>query len=262
MAIVVGLELWTVRTLFQQNPERTLAQVRAAGIGEIEWGYAAAKPGARVVSGALKAQFDAVARCGMSCVSVYMDTTLDYPAQIEAANKLGAKYAIVDCAPGLCLAAPATLDAIGAASDSLAALGEQCRRHGLQLAYHPHWWEYRVSGQMRAIELLLQQTDPALLALELDMGWANVGGVNIPDWLHRYRGRIPIVHVKDRDPGRAGELGAQFVTLGAGKMDYDTLIPVARATGVEHYLLEVDAPVDAMASVTGGVTWFKARPWL
>lgn len=257
--IAVGLELWTVRHLLDKDPERTLARVRAAGIAEIGCTYTV---GPVAGNARLNKQLDAVARCGMCCISVYLDTTLEYQAQFDAASTLGAKYVVIDCSPGLCEAAPSTLDAIKSASDSLAALGERCRRQGLQLTYHPHWWEFRPSGQMRAMELLLEQTDPALLALELDLGWANAGGIDSAAWLHRYRGRIPIVHVKDRDPGRGGAFGGQFVTLGKGKIDYDTLIPIARATGVVHYNLEVDAPDDAMASVTDGVAWFKQRPWL
>ena len=261
--IVIGLELWTVRELFARDPAGTLAAVKAAGVQAIEWGYAAAgEPGTPAASQPLASQVDAIAQSGLVCVSVYLDPSLDYDAQLKTANRLGARFGILDCLPGMCEKSPATIEAVHAVAATLTNVGKRCRDQGLLLAYHPHWWEYRVSGRFRGIDLLLDQTDPALLALELDMGWAHVGGVDIAEMLHRYRGRIPLVHVKDRDPSRGGGYGHQFVTLGTGRIDYDTLIPVARATGVQHFLLETDAPENPMANIRGGVAWFKARPWL
>ena len=246
-----GVELYTVRTALAADPDGTLAALAAAGIEEIEWFYNAETP------------IRAIRASGLDCVSVFLDSKTDIEPQIAAAAAVKARFVVYACTPELCAPELPTESKVRAVAERFTGWARRARIDGLRFAFHPHAHEYRPAGRLRAVDLLMELTDPKLVELELDMGWAHVGGADTAMMLTRYRGRIPLVHVKDRDPGIASSDPAeQFVTLGEGRVDYETLIPIARANGVEHYFLETDHPKDALANVSAGVAWFKARPWL
>lgn len=249
-----GVELYTVRNALATDPAATLGALAAAGIEEIECFYTPATP------------LQAIRASGIDCVSVFLDSKSAIEPQLEAASSLKARFVVYACTPELCAPEQPSEQNVQAVAERFTGWARQAQAAGLRFAFHPHAHEYRAAGRLRAVDLLMSLTDPKLVELEMDMGWAHVGGADTAMMLTRYRGRIPLVHVKDRDPAipvaTGGDSSVQFVTLGEGKLDYETLIPIARATGVEHFLLETDHPKDALANVSAGVAWFKARPWL
>ncbi|WP_151734009.1 sugar phosphate isomerase/epimerase family protein ['Paenibacillus yunnanensis' Narsing Rao et al. 2020] len=111
-------------------------------------------------------------------------------------------------------------------------------RHGLQFIYHNHDFEFeRVEGELTALELLLQESDPAVFGFELDMYWVQAGGGSPLAWADKVKGRMPVVHLKDM----AVVSGKQvFAEIGEGNMDYPAIIDACRQTGVEWFVVEQD----------------------
>jgi sugar phosphate isomerase/epimerase len=111
-------------------------------------------------------------------------------------------------------------------ADSAAALG-------LELGFHNHDAEVRDLGNGRtALDELLELS----VFLELDLGWAWWAGIDPVELLERTRGRVPLVHVKDfRERGERS-----FCPVGDGNVDFERILPVAIAQGVEWLLVEQD----------------------
>ncbi len=46
-------------------------------------------------------------------------------------------------------------------------------------------------------DILLCETDPALVTMQMDIGWASVAGQDIVGWFKAHPGRFELWHVKD-----------------------------------------------------------------
>ena len=98
-------------------------------------------------------------------------------------------------------------------------------------------------------DLLLAETDPKLVALQLDLYWITKAGHDPLAYFTKWPGRFPMVHVKDMDatPRRF------FTPLGRGIIDFARIFKQARQGGIKHYFYEQDeaegSPFDA-ASVS------------
>lgn len=93
-----------------------------------------------------------------------------------------------------------------------------------------------------ALDALAAKTD---FDLELDLGWATAAGRDPVDLLGAYRGRVPVVHLKDVS-------GNTPVELGTGELDLDACVRAAREAGTEWLVYEHDDPDDPEESLAHG----------
>jgi sugar phosphate isomerase/epimerase len=88
-------------------------------------------------------------------------------------------------------------DAIEASAERLNQIAEQAASRGLAVGYHNHWWELESSVDGRpALEVFADLLDPRVV-LEVDVYWAEVGGVAAAGLLRRLGDRVGLIHVKD-----------------------------------------------------------------
>ena len=130
-------------------------------------------------------------------------------------------------------------------AEDLNRAGEQCQKAGLRLVYHNHAFEFGPGpGGVRPIDVLLQ-TDPKYVGIELDVFWVAVAGEDPVEWMRKLKGRVPILHLKDRAPGTPKQYGegvtpGAFREVGYGNMDFAPILKLAPQVGVEHYHVEQD----------------------
>jgi sugar phosphate isomerase/epimerase len=96
--------------------------------------------------------------------------------------------------------------------------------------------------------VLLEDTDPRCVTLELDCGWAIAAGQDPPKMLRRYPGRFSMLHIKDLKPAPARTDPDKRISteIGSGMVDFHALFKAAEASGVRHYFVEqedFDKPV-------------------
>ncbi len=146
-------------------------------------------------------------------------------------------------------ARPADADGWARLGTRLDELGRGCRRHGVSLLYHNHDFEMVRLGEKTALEHLLDAADPDHLGLELDLAWVVRGGEDPLPLLEKYAGRCPRVHLKDLAP--PGENAAEdgWADVGHGTLDWQILLPAAKAAGVTWLIVEHDRPQDPAASI-------------
>jgi sugar phosphate isomerase/epimerase len=150
----------------------------------------------------------------------------------------------------------AQLDALVA---KLNRVGREYRDRGLAFGYHNHHIEFtRVEGVV-PYDYLMSNTDPALVKIELDVGWLATAGVDPVAYLRRHSGRVIACHLKDYDARIATDVPQRkLVAPGAGTIDFAAVLAAMNETGVRHGFIEVDVSDDALGDVRRGHAHLQA----
>ena len=107
--------------------------------------------------------------------------------------------------------------------------------------------EFKQQGGMVPYELLLKETDPRLVVMELDCGWVTVGGGSPEYYLRTYADRIKMLHVKDfaTDPGHSSiDNPPPAAELGRGTANYPEIFSAVKPGAMEHMFVEQEAFLD------------------
>ncbi len=108
---------------------------------------------------------------------------------------------------------------------------------GIRFVYHNHNFELEKFGDRTGLQILYEDSDPAVFLSEIDTYWVQAGGGSPAAWLKKTAGRIPIIHFKDM-AFRDGQ--AVFAEIGEGNLDWPTIIAAAQAGGCEYAFIEQD----------------------
>jgi sugar phosphate isomerase/epimerase len=123
-------------------------------------------------------------------------------------------------------------------------IGGAARSRGLVLAYHNHDFEFApFADGTTPFRLLLTETDPRDVKLELDVYWVAKAGQGPVQYLKNGTDRIVLVHLKD--------LGADgsTVEVGSGVLPMEQIVRTALLAGVQHLFVEQDDSSDPLTSV-------------
>ena len=119
---------------------------------------------------------------------------------LDEARTLGSEYVVLASVPQ---EQRGSLDAARQLASAFNGFGEVCRAGGLQFGYHNHNFEFAPLDGTNMYNILLENTDPALVKFELDAFWASFAGVDPVEVLGRLAGRVPLLHAKDMEAGEA-----------------------------------------------------------
>jgi sugar phosphate isomerase/epimerase len=274
----LGLQLFTVRELLKHDLEGTLGAVAGLGYSEVElFGFG----GNAFIQDPLfgrsaREMREILDRHHLSAPCTQISGRVDDVRPIaEAAHALGVHTLIVAMAPefltitkeGPVVSGVESADQIRGLAERLNRLGVTCEKEGLELGYHNHHMEFAPLGPTRAYDLLLERTDPGLVRMELDVGWAQAGGVAPADYLSRYQGRFVSCHLKDFDPERPFSAPpppipemSRMVAPGDGVVDFAAVLAEMDRQGIAHGFVECDLPEDAMEAARRGIHYLKNLP--
>ena len=159
---------------------------------------------------------------------------------IDQCLEMGKKY-LVCYWPWMDSGEEPTWDKVKFAVDESNRFGEACNANRLRFAYHNHDHEFRSLDGRVIYDYILENTDPELVTMELDLYWAYKGGIDIREYFTRYPGRFELVHVKDSydSPDRES-----FVCVGSGIIDFQDLFSYRDVAGFKHLIVENDQPGD------------------
>jgi sugar phosphate isomerase/epimerase len=133
--------------------------------------------------------------------------------------------------------------------------GEQISKAGLGFAYHNHDYEFFDHNGENAYDLIMRQTDPSLVKLQIDLYWAMRDSKKSPSQLFNEQpGRFVMWHIKDMD-----KVTRDYTELGNGSIDYTVILPEAKRAGLQYYYLEQGGNFaqDPMRSVADSADYFK-----
>lgn len=172
---------------------------------------------------------------------------------IEKALEYGNEY-LVCYWPWLDGAASISADQCRQSADTLNKLGELCKQSGLKFCWHNHDKEFlRDTGEGLPFDLLMRNTDPELVSVEIDIYWVRKGGADPLEMLKKYPGRYSILHVKDMND----ESEKDFACPGAGIIDFGPVFREACSQGVAHYIVERDGETHGIQCLEGSAQYLK-----
>ncbi|MFF1817791.1 sugar phosphate isomerase/epimerase family protein [Kribbella sp. NPDC058245] len=128
-----------------------------------------------------------------------------------------------------------TVDGIRSGADRINEAVTHATSYGMRIGYHNHFAEFRNSfGGRTAYQVLLDALDPAVV-LELDVYWAQTGGVDPVGLAGSLGDRLEYLHLKD---GPARGMDDLLVPYGQGVVDIDGV--VRAGASVNWNLVEID----------------------
>lgn len=78
--------------------------------------------------------------------------------------------------------------------------GRIAAEYGMRMGYHNHRQEfYKDERDKYLIEYILENTDPQIVYLQLDVGWAAAAGADCVAFAEKYHERIYSIHVKENN---------------------------------------------------------------
>ena len=121
--------------------------------------------------------------------------------------------------------------------------GELCKKSGMKFGYHNHHFEFLESLNGKTLfDIILTETDPALVIQQLDIGNMINGGAKALEIMQKYPGRFASMHVKDEI--RSGDpKQEEFIStiLGTGIIPVKDIIDLGRKWGTKDFIIEQEA---------------------
>jgi len=148
-----------------------------------------------------------------------------------------------------------TWDKVKFAVDELHRIGELCQNNGLRFAVHNHHQEFRQLDGQVIYEYFLENTDPELVTMEVDLYWAHKGGADITQYFEKYPGRFELVHVKDSYDSPDLQ---SFACVGSGIIDFPALFSFRDIAGFKHLIAEHDRPENERECARSSIEYLKS----
>ncbi|MFM6915268.1 MAG: sugar phosphate isomerase/epimerase family protein [Aquirufa sp.] len=123
--------------------------------------------------------------------------------------------------------------------------GELCQKSGMRFGYHNHDFEFseKLEGEL-LYDIMLNNTDPTLVAQQLDIGNMINGGGIPAEVMKKFPGRFVSMHVKDEVPASSGHEHFESTILGkgSGQIDVQALVKLGdKEGGTKHFIIEQEA---------------------
>ena len=257
---ITGIQLYSVRDDMKKDPLGTLKAISAIGYKYVEhanyidrkfYGYTASEfkkvlddLGLLMLSGHTvmnKSHWDETKN----------DFTDAWKFTVDDAATVGQQYVI---SPSMDETSRRDADDLKRFMDLFNRSGELCKKSGMKFGYHNHDFEFseKLNGQ-KLFDIILQNTDPKLVAQQLDIGnMYHAGGIAL-DILKQYPDRFELMHVKDEIKASGeGEMGGSYEStiLGKGIIPVKEVIDLGKTKGgTKHFIIEQESyqgksPVD------------------
>ncbi len=245
----VAVQLWTLREEIAADLPGTLRQVGEIGYAGIEAWF-----GTWPAAEQLKA---IVADCGLTVISAHvalLELRDQFGSVAEYHHRLGnANLAIPMIPPDLRQGE----DDWKRRVEEIVEIGRACRAEGFQLFYHNHTMEFedQVDGG-DAHDYIFSTAPPELLKAQLDTYFIEAVGKNPAEYIRRYAGRVPLLHIKDKSatPDIAN------TEIGRGTIDWDAVFAAAEEAGVEWYIVEQNCQeLPALESIRVSLDYLKSH---
>ena len=236
----MGLQLYTMRAAMRQDVDGTLKRIAALGYEEAET-YGFDPEGLRYYGLDAKAFLQRLrdnnitTPSGHYDLNRYVNTSVDDLKRyvdrcIEGARALEQTYITWP----LLDKDSRTIEKFKVAAERLNIVGGQAKKAGLQVAYHNHDFEFVEQNGQLGYDIILKETDPALVKLQMDLYWIARGSKQSPEqWFKRQPGRFVMWHVKDMH-----RTSRDYTEVGNGTIDFTRIWPHAPLAGLKHFFVE------------------------
>ena len=248
----VALQLYTVRDNMAEDFLGTLVKVKNMGYDGVEFAglydYAPAQ---------VKQWCDSLGLVPVSAHVPLADMLEDVDKVIADYKAVGCQYIVVpyvteERRPG----GELFLQMV----EEIRAIGEKAHAAGLVLLYHNHDFEFnKLESGQTGLDYLYENVPADFLQTELDQCWVKYAGYEPVEYLKKYEGRSPVVHLKDffksgeqegdpyaliglNEDEKKENTAFEFRPVGYGIQDIPAIIETAKAVGSKWLVVEQDQP--------------------
>ncbi|MBQ2973772.1 MAG: sugar phosphate isomerase/epimerase [Clostridia bacterium] len=253
MKLPVAVQLYSVRDEMEKDFYGTIQQMKDLGYDGVEFAGLFGEDPEKI-----KAFCEEIGIVPISAHVPYYDMLENPESVLSDYAKIGCKYVVVpylteECRPGT--------DGFPATVEGIRKIGEAAKSLGLQLLYHNHDFEFVTIDGEYALDVLYSSVSDDLLKTEIDTCWVNVAGVNPAEYVEKYSGRSPVVHLKDfkKSGDKLGKLydligiddeveqeeeedSFSFMPVGHGVQDMPAILAACENAGAEWVVVEQDSP--------------------
>ena len=243
-SIPLGLQMYTVRADLAKDFDGTTKKLREYGIRHVQANLTMSGKSSQDQ----KKLYDSL---GITWISIHAGgdgLRKDLDATIAEAKSVGIKnitcsFPIYPLDRGAIMAGPG-LEGWKQNADAFNKIGAACKAAGMTFSYHNHNIEFHKVGDVTPYDYLIQNTDPALVGMEMDIGWVVAGGADPVAYLNKYPTRFRSLHIKDLKNEGIPNTNGKMVSaiIGQGIVDWKKLLPVIHKTKVERAFLEIEEP--------------------
>lgn len=226
----IGLQTYSLRDMMGQDPEGTLKLIAQMGYTELE----TASYNGETIYGYSPQDFRTLVEgLGMKVKSCHIGQGWDPEREEEIMEwwskafddhkEVGCKYVIMPWMP-----VGETLAEVQAYCDYWNKLAAMAKERGLKFGFHNHAGEFKVVEGQIAYDYMLQNTTDDVV-FEMDVYWVKQAGHDPVEYLNKYAGRFPVLHIKD-----------DSIIGNSGNIDFEAIFNAAYAQGMEDFYVEVE----------------------
>jgi sugar phosphate isomerase/epimerase len=244
----LAVQLYTIRDHIKTEADfaKSLAKISEIGYPAVQLSAVGAMDGANPEVDAKTAR-QMLDDNGLKCIATHTSwdslvNKTDY--EIEFHQILGCDYTAIGSIPGAWGSegyGSKGAEGYAAFVRDAAPVIAKLKAGGVRFGYHNHAFEFERAGfangePVTFFDTFLNSDNPDLL-LELDLYWVDHAGVNPERVIERSAGRMPIIHIKDKE--MIGN-DPRMAPIGEGNLDWANLIPACQKAGVEWVCIEQD----------------------
>jgi sugar phosphate isomerase/epimerase len=234
----IGIQLYTFRNELEKDAAGTLKKIAQLGIRQIE----SARSNKGHYYGLSAKEMKTICHdLGMQLRSGHVHLDDKFEQTMNEAAESGQEYVICSSMPDN----GQDTDNYKRGAEAFNKAGEACRKLNLKFGYHNHASEFETKNGEVLYDILLKNTDPALVHMELDLGWVLVGGKNPLDYFKNYPGRFPLWHLKDMDMK-----AKHSVEFGKGGLNVVEMLKHSNQSGMKYFFVEQEeyasTPLESM----------------
>lgn len=234
LAHEVGLQMYSLRNHFAEDPAKTLDQIQ-------DWGIEAVEGGRDLYGFTVEEMRSELDKHDISIVSTdtSFDEVRDNPmAAVYRAKFYGARFTTVYWIPH---EGTFDIEDAKAAVDVFNKAGKLLAEHGVTLQYHAHSYEFLPHENETIFDYMIQNVTEA--QFQMDVFWFKTGGMEPVSYLKKYPGRFTSLHLKDRRHGTPNKLDQKGysdanVVLGKGDTGIAEVVAEAKKQGIKYFFIE------------------------
>jgi len=266
----MGIQVFGLRELLVENPQKVFTELAAMGIKNIELFDPAT----------LNTYVPMIKDLGMTALSThflpgYISGKWDTVKQIGMTppENYNFENIVEDCATnrvnylGIAIMMPEerqSMDDYKRFAELTNQHAEISKKAGVQLYYHNHSFEFEPTEGAIPFDEMLKVFDPDLVKIELDVFWATIAHNDPLSWIKKLGDQLLFLHMKDLKANTPLDYSvfdvdnAAFLEIGDGTIDFEKVMKACKEVGVQYAFLDQDhTALDKMESVKKSLEYIK-----
>lgn len=221
-----GVQLYTFRDEMMKDATGTLKKIASLGIKQIE---SAGSDKGNYYGLTPKEIKNICKDLGMTLRSGHIHIDDKWKQTVDEAVESGQEYLICSSMP----TEGQTVDNYMKAAERFNKAGEECAKQGIKFGYHNHDAEFETADGKVLYDILLDNTQPELVHMEMDLGWVVAAGKNPVDYFERYPHRFELWHLKDMNVAKK-----HSVEFGKGSLNILAMFKNINQSGMKYFFVE------------------------